>query len=255
MTQALPLPPHSSPRTPERRGEHGQHAQPARWAALLALCCLALSACGPEVQGSPKPPEAFGAVQSSWFGCPALQGVYGWPPVDATGAYGSRPPNRRWGPGELPFYANGPEMQIWVQQRRGETTLRTRTINRARNVRSPLTRQWSQVTYGGAQIRCSAGMLDVVAQGAPPSDGEDAGDPKVQRGFRLALMKDGALAVGSRTLSTGNKGSYFSWGGQSYGSYDAPDVETWSWFKLARTDTGDREPPAIDAYVRGATAP
>ena len=77
----------------------------------------------------------------------------------------------------------------------------------------------------------------------------------VLQGFRLALLKDGGLAVGKRTLSTGNKGSYFSWGGQSYGSYDAPDVETWTWLKLARTAAGDSEPPVIDAYVPGATAP
>ena len=70
-----------------------------------------------------------------------------------------------------------------------------------------------------------------------------------------ALLKDGGLAVGKRTLTTGNKGSYFSWGGQSYGSYDAPDVETWTWFKLARTAAGDSEPPVIDAYVPGATSP
>jgi len=221
--------------------------------AVLVLCCLALSACGPDVQGSPKPPPAFGPVQSRWFGCPALQGVYAWPPVDASGVHGTRPSNRRWEPGELPFYVNGPEMQVWLQQLRGETTLRTRTINRARNVRSSLARQWSLVTYGGAQVRCTSGMLDVVPQDAPR--GKDAGGTGGLQGFRLALLKDGALAVGTRTLSTGNKGSYFSWGGQSYGSYDAPDIETWSWSKLARMAPGDREPPVVDAYVLGATSP
>lgn len=247
MTAAAPLPSHSALRTPHRR------VQRIGGAATLALCCLALTACGPDVQGSPKPPPAFGPVQSSWFGCPSLQGVYAWPPVDAGGAHGSRPVNHRWEHGSLPFFANAPEIQVWVQQQRGETTLRTRTINRARNVRTSLTRQWSLVTYGGAQARCSSGMLDLVPQTAPLD--KESGTSGVLQGFRLALLKDGGLAVGKRTLTTGNKGSYFSWGGQSYGSYDAPDVETWAWFKLARTAAGDREPPVVDAHVPGATTP
>ncbi|WP_082615391.1 hypothetical protein [Acidovorax sp. Root267] len=247
MTPAFPPPSHGGPRTGHPRVCH------ARLVAVLALCCVALSACGPELQGSPKPPKAFGPVQSSWFGCPPLQGVYAWPPVDASGVHGNRPSNRRWEQGGLPFYVNGPEMQIWVQQAGGEMTMRTRTINRARNIRSSLTRRWSLVTYGGAQTRCTSGMLDVVPQDIP--EGKDAGGTGVLQGFRLALLKDGALAVGTRTVSTGNKGSYFSWGGQSYGTYDAPDVETWSWSKLARTAPGDREPSIVDAYVPGATAP
>ena len=76
-------------------------------------------------------------------------------------------------------------------------------------------------------------MLDLAPQPAP--SGNEPGTSGKLQGFRLALLKDGGLAVGKRTLTTGNKGSYFSWGGQSYGSYDAPDVETWTWFKLART--------------------
>ena len=218
----------------------------ARWTwsllALALICSLALTACGPEVQGSPKPPPAFGPVQSSWFGCPSMQGVYAWPPVEPAGVRGS-----------LPFFTGSAEMQVWVQQQRGETTLRTRTINRARNVRTSLTRQWSLVTYSGAQARCSSGMLDLAPQTVSPD--KEPGASGVLQGFRLALLKDGGLAVGKRTVSTGNKGSYFSWGGQSYGSYDAPDVETWTWFKLARTAAGDSDPPVIDAYTPGATSP
>ena len=210
MKPAAPLPSHSALRTPHRR------VQRIGGAATLALCCLALTACGPDVQGSPKPPPAFGPVQSSWFGCPSLQGVYAWPPVEPGGVRGS-----------LPFFTGSPEMQVWVQQQRGETTLRTRTVNRVRNVRTSLTRQWSLVTYGGAQARCSSGMLDLVPQTVSPD--KEPGASGVLQGFRLALLKDGGLAVGKRTVSTGNKGSYFSWGGLSFGSYDAPDVETWSW--------------------------
>ncbi|MEO7886239.1 MAG: hypothetical protein ABI893_10625 [Polaromonas sp.] len=223
------------------------------WRAVLALSCLVLAACGPELQGSPTPPKGFGPLQSTWFGCPSLQGVYAWPPVEESGVHGNRPSNRRIREGGLPFYVNGPEMQIWVQQAGGATTLRTRTVNRARNVRSPLTRQWSLVTYGRAQAHCTSGMLDVAATNVPSDN--PGGGARVLPGFRLALLKDGALAVGTRTLSTGNKGSYFSWGGQSYGSYDAPDVETWSWSKLARIAQGDQEPAVVDAYVPGATAP
>lgn len=248
MTPAFPSPSHGNPRTP-----HACKPR-ARWAAALALCGLALSACGPNVQGSPKPPPAFGPVHGSWFGCPSLQGVYAWPPVDPGRAPGTAPVKRRWEPGSLPFYASGAEMQVWVQQARGEIIMRSRSINRARNVRSSLTREWSYITYSGAQARCSSGMLDVVQPQEAP-DSQEASGRSAPQGFRLVLLKDGALAVGTRTLSTGNKGSFFSWGGQSYGSYDLPDVESWTWIKLSRTAAGDKEPPVMDAYVPGATAP
>lgn len=223
--------------------------------AALALCGLVLSGCGPERHGSPKPPEAFGPLHSSWLGCPSLQGVYAFSPVGANDVRGNKPSNRRPEPAGLPFSVNGPELQIWIQQGRGETILRTRMVNRARNVRNSLTRQWSLATYGAAQTQCTSGMLDVKPQAASDGNVNGNGGTRSVPGFRLALLKDGALAVGTRTLSTGNKGSFFSWGGQSYGTYDAPDVETWSWSKLARTGPGDREPAVVDAYVPGATAP
>ncbi|WP_235504147.1 hypothetical protein [Acidovorax sp. Leaf84] len=238
-------PPHLS--SPSRRG--GCFAWVAPW-----LACLALAGCGPDLQGSPQPPKEFGPVQSAWFGCPSMQGVYAWPPVAGAYAQGRIASNRRPWEGGLPIHINGPEMQIWVQQAGGETTLRTRTINRARNVRSPLTRQWGLATYGGAETSCSSGMLDVALRDIPVAS-TDYGGNSARRGFRLALMKDGSLAVGIRTVSTGHKGSYFSWGGQSFGSYDAPDIEHWSWSQLARTGPGDKEPAVVDAYVPGATTP
>lgn len=238
---------HSHPSAPRLRRATG--------AALLALSCLALPACGPEVRGSPQPPPSFGPVQSVWWGCPNLQGVYTWPPVaESAGsavAATRRPPTT----GELPFYAMGAEMQVWLRQEHGEATLRTRAINRARNVRNSMARQWSLITYGPAQAHCASNMLDLEPAQSPDSGGGSDKSGHAVLGYRLALLKDGALAVGTRRFVPGGKGSYFSWGGQSYGSYDLPDGEAWSWVKLARSGPGDREPPVEDAYVPGATAP
>ena len=223
--------------------------------ALLALSCLLLSACGPELRGSPKPLPSFGPVQGAWWGCPSLEGVYAWPPVAESPGESKASARRQPATGELPFHAMGAEMQVWLRQERGETTLRTRAINRARNVRDSMARQWSLITYGSSQTHCTSGMLDLKP--AHASDRGDGGDKSrdLLLGFRLALLKDGALAVGTRRLIPGGKGSYFSWGGQSYGSYDLPDTEDWSWIKLPRSASGDREPPVEDAYVPGATAP
>ena len=194
-------------------------------------------------------------MQGAWWGCPSLQGVYAWPPVPETPGGSSVQARRQPPAGELPFYAMGAEMQVWLRQERGQTTLRTRAVNRARNVRNAMARQWSLITYGAAQTHCSSNMLDLKPAQAPDSDGgsgSDKGSGAVL-GYRLALLKDGALALGTRRFVPGGKGSYFSWGGQSYGSYDLPDGEAWSWVKLARTGPGDREPPVEDAYVPGAT--
>lgn len=224
-------------------------------AVLLVLSCALLSACGPEVRGSPKPPPSFGPAQSAWWGCPALQGVYAWPPVADTAVPAGAAARRTPGTGELPFHTMGAEMQVWLRQERGETTVRTRAINRARNVRTAMTRQWSLATYGPAQMHCSGGLLDL--EPSQPPDRAEGGDPGkgVLQGFRLVPLKDGALAVGTRRRVPGGSGAYFSWGGQSYGRYDLPDADVWTWAKLARTDPGDREPAVIDAYVPGATAP
>lgn len=225
-----------------------------RCAAPL-LAALVLAGCGPTLKGSPEPPPEFGPVQGALFGCPSLQGVYAWPPVEGAFSHGKYPSNRKPWEGAFPVGIHGTEMQIWLQQPSGGATLlRARAVNRARNVRSPLTRQWSLATYSGAETSCSSSMLDIAPREVPAALGEYGGT-RAQRGVRLAMLKDGALAVGIRTVSSGHKGSFFSWGGQSYGTYDAADIEYWSWSKLARTGPGDQEPAVVDAYVPGATAP
>lgn len=220
----------------------------------LAVACLVLAACGNDVHGSPEPPAEFGARERSLIGCPSLQGVYAWPPVAGEYAQGKIPSNRTPWDGGMPVSVQGREMQLWVQQPAGgQTVMRTRLINRARNVRSRLTREWGLVTYGGGQVRCNSGMLEME-----PKDTQAAnhyGGTGIRRGFRLARMKDGSLAVGIHTLSFGHTGSWFSWGGQSYGHYAAPEVDHWSWSKLAQLEPGDKEPAVVDAYEPGATKP
>ncbi len=223
-------------------------------AGLLAAACLSLAACGNEVHGSSEPPKAFGPVDGALVGCPSMQGVYAWPPVQGEYAQGKIASNRTPWDGGLPVPVHGREMQIWVQQTvGGQTLVRARLINHARNLRTRLARDWSLATYGGAQVRCMSGMLDVAPQDTHATN--HYGGKGIRRGFRLARMKDGSLAVGIHTVSHGHTDSFFSWGGQSYGSYKAADIEYWSWSRLTRLGPGDQEPAPVDAYVPGATTP
>jgi hypothetical protein len=124
-------------------------------------------------------------------------------------------------------------------------TVRSRRTNRSPNVRDSLAREWSYVEYDDLDYRCSGGAL--VVDPIPMKIDDDYGGEGVRRGFRLMALDDGGLAVGIETVAYGLTGSLFSWGGQSNGSYDAPDKTYWSWSKLARTGAGDVEPAPIDA--------
>lgn len=220
---------------------------------LLLAPCLALPVWGAQEQGQPDPPKAFGPVEHALVGCPSVQGVYAWPPVEGEYAHGKIATNRTPWEGGLPVRIHGQEMQIWVQQSGGQLVMRSRLVNRARNLRTGMTRQWSLATYGSGQIRCTSNMLDMAPQDTAATN--DYGGKGIRRGFRLARMKDGSLAVGIHTVSYGQTGSWFSWGGQSYGSYNLPDVDYWSWSKLPRLEPGDKEPAVVDAYEPGATRP
>lgn len=201
--------------------------------SLAALCCLALlAACGPEVSGSPEPPKEFGAVESKLLGCPSMAGLYAWPPVD--GEYAKFIPTNRtpWDGGRpVPVYRGN--MQIKVEQSGSRVTVRSRMI-RPDSVRSSEAREWAYVEYGVAQFSCKSGML--VFEEVPAGNAANYGGTDAKRGFTLARMKDGSLAVGIKTTSMGRSDSIYSWGGQSYGSYGAPDKVFWSWSRLKGLD-------------------
>jgi len=217
---------------------------------LLVLCCL-LAACGPQTNGSPKPPAEFGAVAGRLFSCPSMQGVYAWPPVAGQYADGF-PTNRSVWEGAIPLQVFPREMQIWLQQTPDKIILRSRIINRAGDARDQTVRDWSHKEYTASKYSCWNNMLefDAVESGSA----SNYGGTGLRRGFKLVRLKDGGIAVGIKSISTGRTSAIFGWGGVSYGSYIGPDVTYWSWSKLASTGPGDTEPAPVGAYRPGAPA-
>lgn len=216
--------------------------------AAIAACAL-LAACVAETSGPPLPPPEFGKVASSLLGCPAVEGVYAWPP--AAGAHAGRmATNREPWAGGIPVPVSRGEMQLWISRDRGLLTVRSRRVNRQANVRDGLARGWSYAEYDSSMYTCSSGLLDV--EPIDVETGEDYGGKGIRRGFRLALLRDRSLAVGIRTIAFGRTGALFSWADVSRGTYAMRDKTYWSWSKLARIGPGDVEPAPIDA---GAAPP
>lgn len=218
-------------------------------AGVAALAVLA-GGCSEETVGSPEPPKAFGPRATAWFGCPSMQGVYAWPPVAGEWSDGVARGRQPWAGGvPLPIYAQ--EMQVWVRQSSSGLVLQGRSINRRPNVRDRMALEWSHVEYAGG--RCTSGMLE-LAGGAPGAARDRGGDGGVADAFRLARLADGALAVGLKTVERGRTGTIFSWGDQSHGSYPLPDRVHWRWSKLAKLDSGEREPAPVDASTDPSAA-
>jgi len=187
-----------------------------RHAALVAA--LLVTACGsPPADG---PPAEFGTVATQWFGCPAMQGLYEWPPVA-----GVR--DRPW-TGMTPVPVEPREMQFWVQQKdNGRITLRTRRINRDARVRDSLTREWSHAEYTNSEYDCKGGVLQFRGIVGDFEAGKGSPPPKSQPLFRLARLQDQGLAIAVAS-----------------GPADNP---RWRWSKLAWRGPGDQAPAPDDA--------
>ncbi|QJR14667.1 hypothetical protein [Usitatibacter palustris] len=213
---------------------------------LSALLPIAASCGKKEVVegGSPLPDLSFGKVRTKTIGCPSMQGVYAWPPVAGTWA-GRGPTNKVPGEDGIPVPIYGGEMQIWVRENGGEVEIRSRSINRNPNYRTTLTREWSFRIFPKNEVSCKTNMLEFAAR--PGTNPEEYGSKTVMRSFKLARLEDGSLAVGVKNLSTGRRGSIFTWGDTSAGSIPAPDGAYWSWSKLTELGPGDTEPAPVDA--------
>jgi len=213
--------------------------------AIGAACVLLLLvACKAETSGSPTPPPEFGAVSRPLLGCPTVQGVYAWPP--AAGMYADRiPTNREPREGGIPVPARRGAMQIWVTQSDSVMTFRSRSARQLEGLRDRLTREWSYAEYNRGAYSCSSGMLEVRPVDIETK--EDFGGKGIRRGFKLAVLKDGSLAVGIKTISYGHTTALFAWGDVSRGSIRVPDKTFWRWSKLARLESGDKEPAPANA--------
>jgi len=207
-----------------------------RTAVCCALAALALAACSPRADA---PPPEFGALDTAWFGCPSMEGVYAWPPVAGEFANGKIASNRHpWEDGK-PVPVHGKEMQIWVKDKGGSALwFRARTVDRAAS--RPASGGWSFNEYHRGQWKCRGSMIEMDSEeiGAQANFGGTG----ARRAFKLARMQDGALAVGILTVAHGGEEAIFSYDGQTAGKYKAPDRVVWSWSKLARTGPGEREP-------------
>lgn len=192
-----------------------------------------------ETSGSPTPPPEFGAVSHPLLGCPSVQGVYAWPP--SAGVYaGGMATNREPWEGGIPVPARRGKMQIWVTQTPSGIVFRSRSARVMPGLRDRLTREWSYSEYNRGAYSCGHGELDVKPVDVETT--EDFGGKGIRRGFKLAVLKDGSLAVGVKTVSYGRTTTLFAWGDVSRGSIPAPDKTFWRWSKLERVASGDQEP-------------
>lgn len=223
--------------TPDRRS-HGLCV------VVVALGCMLLAGCRGEVSGSPTPPAEFGVVSRSLFGCPAVQGVYAWPPAAGTYSKGIATNRDPW-EGGIPVPARRGPMQIWVTQSGSAVVFRSRSARRMSGLRDRLLTEWSYAEHHRGSFSCSRGVLEVEPVDVETS--EDFGGKGIRRGFKLAVMKDGALAVGVKTVVHGRTGVLFSWADVQRGSVPLPDRIIWHWSKLTRIGPGDREPDPVDA--------
>lgn len=190
----------------------------ARPLGVILAAALLTTACGGP--GPDGPPEAFGAVATTWFGCPSMQGQYEWPPV---AGHVDRPWN-----GMTPVPVEPRPMQFWVQQRdNGRITLRTRRINRDARVRDTLAREWSHAEYTNSEYDCKGGVLQFRGIVGDFEAGKGKPPPKSQPLFRLARLQDQGLAI---AVASG-----------------PPDNPRWRWSKLAYRGPGDQEPAPEDA--------
>lgn len=216
--------------------------------AVAATCAL-LVACKAEVSGSSTPPTEFGPVSKPLFGCPSVQGVYAWPP--SAGTYSEHiATNREPWEGGIPVPARSGAMQIWVTQSMTGMVFRSRSARRQAGLRDRSLKEWSYSEYPRSSYSCIRGLLEVKAVDVATT--EDFGGAGIRRGFKLATLKDGSLALGVNTVVHGRTGAIFAWGDVSVGSIPMPDRIIWNWSKLSRLESGDREPAPVNAALAPA---
>lgn len=206
-----------------------------------ALVCLALNGCGGDAG---QPPPEFGSKAWSWFGCPSMQGEYVWPPVAGAYAGGVIASNRKPWVGNLPIFINGKELQIWIEQNSSRLVIRVRDILHKPDGAKGMRHSWGYKEYHITELRCVGSMREFAE--VDLGKVEDFGGDGIRRGFRLARMKDGALAVGIKTVAYGGKGQLIPFSDASAGEYQLSDRSFWRWSKLAQSGPGDKEPDAIN---------
>ena len=217
------------------------------WRAILALAgCFPLAACGPQVIGQPKPPPEFGARKTKLVGCPSVEGLYAWPPVDGEYAKGMATNIRPWDGGR-PVPVSRARMQIKVEQTGSRITMRSLSIDPPGvKTRAPV---WTHVEYDSAQFKCKADMLEF--EEVEYDDTFNSGNKHARRSFTLARLEDGSLAVGIKTTTTDGGGYIFSYDSARIGHISPQDKVFWSWSKLRPLDPASTDDPTSDPKAGG----
>lgn len=214
---------------------------PHRFLVGTLLPAVLLAGCGGEiVHGPASPPDEFGTQETAWFGCPAMQGMYAWPPEAGDYSDGIATNEQPWA-GGMPAPIGRGKMQVWIIEEGQRLTVLSRDRPADGNTDPGLRRVWGYSEHYG--LACRSDMRD--ADDEEIGNGHEFGCEGLRRGFRLARMDDGALAVGIRTVAYGCRESVITWGDKSVGDMKAPDRVYWRWSKLRRI--GDGAPPATPA--------
>ena len=195
-------------------------------AAVAAVLPLLVAACS---NGDAQPPAEFGARDTAWFGCPSLQGLYAWPPEAGEYANGIASNEQPW-PGMTPVPIGRGRMQVAVIESGQMLTMLSRNTPADGSTDPGHRRGWGYSEHYG--LACRSDMLD--SDDEEIGGGREYGCEGMRRGFRLARLADGALAVGIRRVAYGCTGPIVSWGGGSAGEMNTPDQVRWRWSKLRR---------------------
>lgn len=217
--------------------------------------CLGLGGCDmlTDVPDTSKMPVIYGDLESKLIGCADVVGLYAWPPTlgKAYAPIASRGNQNYLG---VPTYNKA---QIWVRgpHKSGpQMTVLSRMVNTNPDYHNSLTREWSYQDYFKNEIQCKGGWI--VLPDVPNEDPVELKNFAAKRlvmGGKIGRLKDGGLAVGQRVTVSGQTGSYFAWGGQSYGSYAKADHDVWYWTKLVRIGpTGEGVKPDDASLNRDA---
>lgn len=206
-----------------------------------------------EVPDTSTMPEVFGKLESKFIGCADVVGLYAWPPTLGK-AY---VPSHSRGNQNFLGVPTFTKAQIWIKgpyKSGPQMTVLSRMVNTNPDYHNGLAREWSYADYDKNQLHCTGGW--VVLPDVPNENASELRNYAAKRlvmGGKIGRLKGGGLAVGQKVTVSGQTGSYFSWGGQSYGSYNVADHDIWYWTKLERIGpTGEGVKPDDASLKRDA---
>jgi hypothetical protein len=189
-------------------------------------------------------PQNFGKLESQFFGCTDVAGLYAWPPMLGKPYV----PYKSYGDQNFLGVPTYQKAQIWIKgpsKTVSQITVLSRMVNANPNYNNRITREWGYKEYDKRELNCRGSWL--VLSDVPndnPNELENYAAQRLLMGGKIGRLKDGGLVVGQKVTVSGQRGSFFGWGGQSYGGYTIADHDVWYWTKLERIgSTGEGAMP------------